>query len=89
MHTDHLVYYDFTKLSRLDKSINSLIGIVEGVTVDSMINTIEIEFMNQWISENQELKGRHPYNELFPVVEDAIADGVLTSEEKQDSRFND
>lgn len=84
MHTDHHGYFKFTGRSRLEKSINSLIGLVEGISVDSQINRAEIEFLSLWLDEHRELTGHHPYNELLPVVEAAIADGVLTSEEKQD-----
>lgn len=84
MHIDHREYFKFTRLSRLEKSINSLLGIIEGISVDSIINRTEIEFLDLWLTEHRELEDRHPYNELLPVVEAAIADGVLTSEEKQD-----
>lgn len=84
MHTDHRGYFKLTGRSRLDKSINSLLGIIEGISVDSIINRAEVEFLNLWLEEHQELKDRHPYNELLPVVENAISDGVLTTEEKQD-----
>lgn len=84
MHVDHHGYFKFTGRSRLEKSINSLIGVIEGISADSIINKAEIEFLNLWLSEHQELKDCHPYNELLPVVENAIADGILTSDEKQD-----
>lgn len=84
MHTDHREYFKFTGRSRLDKSFNSLLGMIEGISVDSIINRAEVEFLNLWLNEHQELKGHHPYNELLPVVENAIADGILTTEEKQD-----
>lgn len=84
MHFDHNRYYKLTARSRLDKSINSLLGIVEGISVDSIINGTEVEFLTLWLQEHKELIGRHPYNELLPVVENAISDGVITAEEKQD-----
>lgn len=84
MHTDHHGYLKFTGRSRLEKSINSLLGIIEGISVDSLINRTEVEFLNLWLAEHQELKDRHPYYELLTVVENAIADGVLTSEETKD-----
>ncbi len=84
MHTDHRGYFKFTGRSRLEKSVNSLLGIIEGISVDSIINRVEVEFLNLWLEEHQELKDRHPYNELLPVVENAISDGVITTEEKQD-----
>lgn len=84
MHTDHRGYFKFTGRSRLEKTINSLLGIIEGISVDFLINRAEVEFLSLWLAEHQELRDRHPYNELLPVVENAIVDGVLTSEEKRD-----
>lgn len=84
MHTDHRGYFKFTGRSRLEKAVNSLLGTIEGISVDSIINRTEVEFLNLWMEEHKELKDRHPYNELHPVVENAISDGALTAEEKQD-----
>jgi len=84
MHTDHREYFKFTGRSRLEKSINSLLGIIEGISVDSIINRDEATFLDLWLEEHQDLKDRHPYGELRPVVERAISDGELTTDEKED-----
>jgi hypothetical protein len=84
MHTDHAKFYGFTGRSRLDKSINSLLGLIEGIAVDAAIDREEVGFMNLWLKEHRELRDRHPFNELVPVVEQAISDGVLDEEERQD-----
>lgn len=84
MHQDHASYFKFTTQARLDKAVNSLLGIVEGIAVDRNINNDEIGFLRLWIAEHAELRRRHPFSELMPVVEGAIADGILSEEEKQD-----
>ncbi|MEW6514096.1 MAG: BRCT domain-containing protein [Pseudomonadota bacterium] len=84
MHPDHREYFRFTGRSRLDKAINSLIGLVEGIAIDGSITPDEIGFLRLWLQENTDLRNRHPLNELMPVVEAAIADGVLTDDERQD-----
>lgn len=84
MHPDQANYFKFTARSRLEKSINSLIGLVEGIAVDGAINRSEIAYLNRWLVEHDELKESHPYNELMPVVHHAIADGVLSHEERAD-----
>lgn len=84
MHADHEPYFKFTNRSRLEKSINSLIGIVEGIAIDSMINSSEMNFLKLWLGEHVELRDRHPFNELVPVVQQALTDGVLSPEEKED-----
>lgn len=84
MHQDHVPYAKFTKRSQIDKSINSLLGIVEGISIDASINASELGFLNLWLSEHLELKDTHPYNELLPVVQAAVADGILSEEELKD-----
>jgi len=84
MHPDHREYFKFTGRSRLDKAINSLVGLVEGVAIDGSINPDEIGFLSMWLRENADLRNRHPLNELMPVVEEAVADGIFTDDERQD-----
>ncbi|MBT0962637.1 BRCT domain-containing protein [Denitromonas iodatirespirans] len=84
MHPDHSRYANFTSRARLEKSVNSLLGLVEGITIDCAINQSEIAFLNLWLSEHADVSDRHPYNELVPVVQAAVADGVLTREEHDD-----
>jgi hypothetical protein len=87
MHADHAAYFQFTSKARLEKSVNSLLGIVEGISVDAKINETELGFLHRWLNEHRELSGRHPYNELIPVIELAIRDGMLTDDERQDIRW--
>ncbi|CCJ07062.1 BRCT domain-containing protein [Methylocystis sp. SC2] len=84
MHADHTKYFKFTRRSRLEKSLNSLIGIVEGITIDGEINSDEVAFLETWLLEHRAVTDTHPFNELAPVVRNAIADGVISDEEKQD-----
>jgi hypothetical protein len=84
MDSDHSVYFKFTGKARLEKSINSLLGIVEGISVDLKINETELGFLHHWVNEHRELADRHPFNELMPLVTRAIEDGMLSDEERQD-----
>lgn len=84
MHTDHSPYYGYTPRSRLDKAVKSLVGIIEGITIDQKLNEKELSFLSEWIQENEELRDRHPFNELLPVVHAAFHDLVVTDEEKSD-----
>ena len=84
MHTDHREYFKLTGRSRLDKAVNSLIGLVEGISIDGCINESELAFLRLWLQENHDVRNRHPFTELMPVVEAAITDDVLTDDERQD-----
>lgn len=82
MNDDHKPYHRFTGPARLEKAVNSLLGLVEGVSIDGIINETEIGFIRSWLHENREIENCHPFNELMPVVDAAIADGILTDEER-------
>ncbi|MBJ6751232.1 BRCT domain-containing protein [Geomonas anaerohicana] len=84
MHSDHETYFGFSLLSRLNKSLETLVGILEGISIDSIINAREIDFLNEWIRYCDDVRHLHPFNELIPVINTALADGVLTEEEKLD-----
>lgn len=84
MHKDHAGYLRFSGKARISKAINSLVGIVEGLAIDSQINKKEMSFLHDWLAEQREIADKHPFNELVPVVEGALHDGVLTASEKQD-----
>jgi NAD-dependent DNA ligase len=84
MHPDQSKYFVFTSRSRLEKSINSLIGLIEGIAIDGTITGPEISFLKRWLADHEELQDRHPYNELMPVVQAAISDGILSQEERED-----
>src|SRR5262245_22181902 len=84
MHPDHRPYVRFTTRARLDKSVNSLLGIIEGIAIDGAINSSELSFLGTWIGDHREVQSLHPFNELIPVVKSAIADGVLAQEERDD-----
>jgi hypothetical protein len=77
-------YFRYTGRARLEKALNSLIGMVEGMAIDGVVNSIEVGFLRSWLHENMELKHSHPFSELIPAVEAALADGILTEEERLD-----
>lgn len=84
MHPDHRPYAKFTTRARLEKSVNSLLGIIEGIAIDGAINPSELAFFKLWLGDHQEVQELHPFNELVPVVQAAVADGVLTQDERDD-----
>jgi NAD-dependent DNA ligase len=67
----------------MDKSLNSLIGLIEGITIDGQVNEAEINLLQRWLLEHIELRNIHPFNELIPVLEQALSDGFLDDEERE------
>jgi len=75
-------YFRFTSKSRLEKSINSLLGLLEGIAIDGRVTSGEVAMLRIWLTDNQDVANRHPFSELIPVVVEAVSDGVLDIEER-------
>ncbi|MCI5842623.1 MAG: BRCT domain-containing protein [Clostridiales bacterium] len=77
-------YRMFTKPAELHKAINTLRGIVAGITTDAKVDSAELNELIHWCELHAHLRGRHPFSELLPVIESACSDGVITDEESRD-----
>lgn len=84
MHPDHSKYFRFTRPRTVDKAINTLAGIIEGISIDRDINQKEIDFLNTWLSDYRDVEKAHPFNELVPVIREILSDGLVTEDERRD-----
>jgi len=84
MNKDHDPYLKFTGRARIEKSINSLLGLIEGIAIDREINGAELNFLSIWFEDHKSLRDRHPFNELIPALENALADRKISEEEHDD-----
>ena len=84
MTSDIRSYFRFTGKARVEKSVNSLLGLLEGIAIDGTITSGEIALLRIWLADHQDVAERHPFSELIPVVVEAISDGVLDAEERKD-----
>lgn len=73
-----------TSKSRLEKSVNSLLGLLEGMAIDGNITPGEVSILRMWLHDHQDVAKLHPFNELIPAVASAVEDGVLDPEERED-----
>ena len=76
--------YDFQSQAAVEQAINTLKGVLQGVDIDSEIESDEVEGLRGWIGLYEPLKDIHPFNELFPVVMAALEDGRIDATEKAD-----
>jgi NAD-dependent DNA ligase len=84
MHSDHQPYIRFTSRSRLEQSIHSLLGLLKGISVDLNINERELYFLSNWLSEHGDMERLHPFNEIVPILREALEDGEVSEEERDD-----
>lgn len=68
----------------VDRKIDQLLGLCEGVLADGMVVQQEAEFLRKWVANNPEILGTWPANILFARLEEFLADGVLDEAEEQE-----
>jgi len=77
-------YFKYTIKSRIDKAINTLLGILQGISADRTVSEQEMKLLTDWVDENIGLVGQHPYNEIVPKITQALADGVFSEGDQED-----
>jgi NAD-dependent DNA ligase len=77
----------FLRKANLDRTINELLGIFEGISIDGKINQKENQFISSWILFHENMITSHPFTELVPLLTKAIQDGVIDDEEKSDIQW--
>jgi NAD-dependent DNA ligase len=65
----------------ITSGIQKLTGIIKGVAFDNEINFQELEYLDNWMEENDYLKNTYPYDELYNLVTNIIQDKMITEEE--------
>lgn len=81
---DDFAYRRFTTRAELERIFNTLIGLIEGIVIDARINDVELGFLQAWLDAQRARARKHPFNEIVPLLDQAIADGVLSSGGKED-----
>jgi hypothetical protein len=77
-------YINFCTPQRIQKDFNNIIGIIEGVLADEVLQKEEIDAITKWILSTKIYENQNPYKQLTLMLADAIQDGHLSDEEKND-----
>jgi len=83
MHEDQIPYLKFAKRQNLHKSIKTISGIFRGISLDKKLTDGEVKFLQDWLVKNNHATLKHPYNEITKTIRDALADGVITTDEQE------
>ncbi|MDD2218249.1 MAG: BRCT domain-containing protein [Eubacteriales bacterium] len=84
---DSMDYRIYTGKSEFDKALSTLIGIIDGITIDGKVNKEEAEELFNWLAINEILEGRTPFNEIVPALKEMLRDGVVDDEEIDDLKW--
>lgn len=77
-------YRMYTTPAELHKAVNTLHGIVAGITTDRQISEDEINELSHWCLCHANLIDRHPFSELIPLLQSVYEDGIITEDESKD-----
>lgn len=69
---------------RHDRAVDELIGLCRGVLADGVLNVQEAAFLQDWLERHREFADSFPFSVLYPRLCDALADGVMDSQEEHD-----
>lgn len=67
----------------LKRSSAALIGIAQGLICDNQLNDSEIGFLQKWLEANDVISTTFPGDVLYSRIKNAIADGVITNDERK------
>ena len=70
-----------TQPSESSKQLIMLKELINTLTADGELNEQEILLLHNWMSHNLSLRGNYPFDKIFWVVENALEDGFLGSDE--------
>lgn len=65
------------------KAINTLYGIIMGITADGKVTDEEIHFLNLWILDNENYTNSFPLNVIKQRITDILTDHAITHEERE------
>jgi len=83
-YLDHGKYERFCGPQILEKSIFTLVGIVQGIAADKVVSSEELELLRDWLQYHRPLEPKHPFNEVIPLLDEILADAIITEAEKED-----
>lgn len=78
------IYLQEIKSSRETLATQFLQGLTRGIEVDKDIKDVEIYNLQQWLYDNDFLKGHYPYDKLIHKIEEIVWDKIITMEEKEE-----
>jgi len=83
-HPDHNEYRHLVGPQILDKASQTLIGILQGITIDERLNAAEIAELKNWCDERSQYRTRSPFSEVCDKLDEIMADGVIDPDEQED-----
>ncbi len=65
-------------------ALNELNTILRAISCDGVLTVEEINFLVDWMNDNDALKGNFPYDRIYNKLAGVLEDGVITQQEHDD-----
>jgi NAD-dependent DNA ligase len=69
-------------INEMNRSCGALLGIAQGLLCDRQLTDQEISFLNDWLTQNEEIACSWPGDVIHARVKSALSDGVITEHER-------
>lgn len=84
LNVEDMAYIKFMGKANFEKALNSLVGIIQGISADAQINSLETEEIQNWCLLQNDFQHLYPFKEIVPLVKESLSDGILSQEEIDD-----
>ncbi len=71
----------FSNPALIERDLQFLKGLIQGINGDSVINDIEYSELTNWINSKKEYENKQPYHSIIHALREAISDKYLTVDE--------
>lgn len=71
------------KLSETTMRINYLLNMLEDISEDGIISADEIQELQEWMDDNDDLKGNIEFDKLWSALSSILVDGIVSDDERQ------
>lgn len=66
----------------LNKGVEMLLGMITGMLADGELNDLEIQLLNTWLTEHQDVAASWPGSSIALKLRTILADGVISEQER-------
>ena len=80
---DNNKYKKFSNPSQVERDLQILVGIIQGIESDLTVNSIEHKELINWINSKKDYENKQPYKEIIQLIREALDDNILTKEESE------
>lgn len=80
-------YRKFTKKSEIDKALNTLKGLLEGIDADDEITSSEVDELDLWVKEHAKIVSKLPFEELSDAIAELQSESIDRQEVFEDLKW--